>query len=174
MSDLEEFRLIVTGSREWSDYLALRAALARILDSIPGGMLLVVVNGGDENPDYSTNADKVAQDWTREMEADGLPVRGEDHPARWEGPCRAECRPGHRETWRGRSICPAAGPYRNEEMCSAGADWGLAALRVGTRSTGTKDCIRRMILHGIRFELVIEGHARGLPEDLISAAARRP
>ena len=180
MSESSEFRVIVTGSREWSDTLSLRAALATILDALPRGVLLVIVHGGQENPDYSTNADRVAQEWALEMEADGLPVRQEPHPADWEGPCRPDapdgapgCEPGHRQTWRGRSVCPAAGPYRNEEMCAEGADWGLGALKVGTRSTGTRDCLRRMARHGIPFELVIEGNARGLPEDLLSRAARR-
>jgi hypothetical protein len=58
-------------------------------------------------------------------------------------------------------------------MCERGADWGLAALKVGTRSTGSKNCIMEMLRHGIRFELVIEGNARGLPQALIQAASHR-
>jgi hypothetical protein len=177
---LDEFRLIVTGSREWSDPLSLRAALAALLDTVPRSVTLVVVHGGHENPDYSTNADRIAQEWALELEADGLPVRQDPRPADWEGPCRSDapdggpgCKPGHRVMRRGASVCPAAGPYRNHEMCAAGADWGLAALKVGTRSTGTRDCLRRMIMHGIPFEMVIEGSARGLPEDLVSRAVRR-
>lgn len=177
---MDEFRLIVTGSREWSDPLSLRAALAALLDTVPRSVTLVVVHGGHENPDYSTNADRIAQEWALELEADGLPVRQDPRPADWEGPCRPDapdggpgCKPGHRVMRRGVSICPAAGPYRNHEMCAAGADWGLAALKVGTRSTGTRDCLRRMIMHGIPFEMVIEGSARGLPEDLVSRTVRR-
>lgn len=177
---MDEFRLVVTGSREWSDALSLRAALARIMDTLPRGITLVVVHGGHENPDYSTNADRVAQEWALELEGDGLPVRQEPNPADWEGPCRAVapdggpgCQPGHRVDRRGVSVCPAAGPYRNEEMCAKGADWGLGALKVGTRSTGTRDCLRRMGRHGIPFELVIEGKATGLPEDLLSRAVSR-
>jgi YspA, cpYpsA-related SLOG family len=165
---MREFRLIVTGSREWGDPLSLRTALNTIFDSLPADVVLIVVHGGHENPDWSTNADRMAQEWALEMEGDGLPVRQDPHPADWEGPCRPECEPGHRKMVRGIPVCPAAGPYRNEEMCAEGADWGLAALKVGTRSTGTKDCMKRMLAHGIRFQIVVEGRASGLPEDLIS------
>lgn len=157
------FRLIVTGSREWSDYLALRGALGKILEMIPPAWTLVVVHGGHENPDYSTNADRIAQEWAIEMAADGLPVDQEPWPADWEGPCRPECEPGHRVNLRGVSLCPAAGPYRNQAMCDAGADLGLGALKVGTKSTGTRDCLVEMALRGIQFDLVVEGKANGLP-----------
>lgn len=168
-----EFRLIVCGSREYSDRLSLCTALNSVFDSLPTDTVLVVVTGGEENPDYSTNADRIAQEWAAEMEEDGLPVRSDPWPARWEDPCRPECEPGHRQVVRGRSICPAAGPYRNKGMCDRGGDWGLAALKVGTKSTGSKNCIMEMLRHGIRFELVIQGNARGLPESLIKLASHR-
>lgn len=172
---MSEFRLIVTGSREWSDHLGLRGALGTMLEAVPADRALIVVHGGHENPDYSTNADQIAQEWAIEMAGDGLPVTQEPWPADWEGPCRGDgpgalpgCEPGHRVVRRGVSLCPAAGPYRNEEMCAAGGDWGLGALKVGTRSTGTRDCLLAMARHGIRFELVVEGSARGLPADLMA------
>lgn len=167
MASPDAFRLIVTGSREYDDRLSLRSALNKIFDSLRADVVLVVVCGGEENPDYSSGADKIAQEWAIEMEEQGMPVRLESHPADWEEPCRETCDHGPRGIWRGRSICPAAGPYRNEEMCQAGAHQGLGALRVGTKSTGTKDCLSRMLRHGINFELVIQGSGRGLPEDLI-------
>lgn len=170
MTNAQEVRLVVSGSREYSDHLGLRAALGRILDLIPADWSLLVKHGGHENPDYSTMADRIAQEWAIEMEGDGLPVRQEPWPADWEGPCRESCDPGHRVMRRGVSLCPAAGPYRNEAMCADRTDWGLAALQVGTKSTGTRDCLLAMIRHGIRFELVVEGSARGLPRDLISSA----
>lgn len=170
---MEEFRLIVTGSREFDDRLALRAALAGLLDRMAPDTLLVVVHGGHPNPDFSSNADRIAQEWALEMMGDGLPVDQEPHPADWEGPCRETCAPDHRQTWRGRSVCPAAGPYRNREMCEGDARQGLAAVRVGTRSTGTKDCLLWMIRLGIPFELVIQGDARGLPKGLLAMSGQR-
>jgi YspA, cpYpsA-related SLOG family len=174
MPEAREYRLIVTGSREYDDRLTLRATLNKILDSLQPDATLVVVHGGDENPDYSTSADKIAGEWALEAGEQGLPVRQEAHPAGWEDPCRASCQAGHRQDWRGRSICPAAGPYRNEEMVSAGANAGLGAIRVGAKSTGTKDCLARMMRHGIEFELVVQGRARGLPQDLIGRPRALP
>lgn len=167
------FRLIVCGSREFGDRLALRVALNQVFDQIPADVTLTVVTGGEEDPSESTSADRIAQEWADELKAQGLPVRREDHPARWEDPCRNTCEPGHRVMSRGRLICPAAGPYRSEEMCALGADRGLAALKTGTRSSGTKACILAMVRHGIRFGLVIEGTGRGLPREIIDLARRQ-
>src|SRR5690348_12322769 len=116
----DEFRLIVTGSRTYDDRLSLRTALNKIFDSLRADVVLAVVCGGDNNPDYSTMADQIAQEWALEMKSQGMPVRLESHPADWEGPCRDTCDHGLRESWRGRSICPAAGPYRNQEMVALG------------------------------------------------------
>lgn len=165
---MREHRLIVCGSREYDDRLTLRTTLNRIFDSIPVDVVLVVVCGGEPNPDYSTKADQIAQEWAEEMEQQGMPVRLETWLANWEGSCRAECDHGPRRKWKGVSICPAAGPYRNEAMVAAGADRGLGALRTGSKSTGSKDCLTRMLRAGIQFEIVIQGSGRGLPEDLIS------
>jgi YspA, cpYpsA-related SLOG family len=167
-----DYRLIVTGSREYDDHLSLRTALNGVLDSLRPGVTLVIVTGGEDNPDYSTNADRIAQEWALEARDEGLHVQLESHPAGWEEPCRPECDHGPRATWRGRSICQAAGNYRNEEMCAAGADGGLGALKTGTKSSGTRDCLLRMMQHGISFELVIQGRGRGLPEDLLARGER--
>lgn len=168
-----EIRLIVCGSRQFSGRLALRTALNRFFDQVPAGMTLTVVTGGEQDPAESTNADRIAQEWADELKADGLPARREDHPARWEDPCREACQPGHRVMRRGRLICPAAGPYRSEEMCALGASYGLAALETGTRSEGTKKCLLAMARHGIPFGIVIEGTGRGLPRDVIDLARRQ-
>jgi hypothetical protein len=165
---MSDYRLIVTGSREYDDHLTLRTTLNRILESMRPGVTLVVVHGGHPNPDYSTRADRIAQEWAIERREEGEHVREEPWPADWEGPCRETCDHGGRQTGRGVSMCPAAGPYRNEEMCAAGADAGLGALRVGTKSSGMKDCLGRMMWHGIEFEIIVQGAARGLPRDLLA------
>lgn len=45
-------------------------------------------------------------------------ISEEARPADWTGLCRPTCKPGHRQPGRngGRSYCPAAGDYRNEDM----------------------------------------------------------
>jgi hypothetical protein len=158
-----EYRLIVTGSREYSDRLALRAALDAVLDSLRTDVVLVVVHGGEEIPEYSRGADRIAGEWALEMEGVGLPVRQEAHPADWEGPCRDTCQPGHRQTWRGASMCPAAGPYRNTEMVQAGAHDGISAMKIGAANTGSKDCTVKMMAAGIPAQMLVQGKARGLP-----------
>lgn len=169
-----EYRLLVTGSREYDDRLSLRAAMARVLDSLPDSTTLIVVHGGEEIPEESfAKSDRIAGEWALEMKAAGLPVDQEAHPADWTGPCRPECDHGGRKVWRGQSMCPAAGPYRNEEMCQAGAHQGLAALRVGTRSTGTRGCMLLMLQYGIQFSIVVQGNARGLPAELIQLAGQQ-
>jgi hypothetical protein len=165
---LADYRLIVAGSREYDDHLALRTALNEILEKIPPRTTLVVVHGGHPNPDYSTQADRIAQEWAIERAGEGEHVREEPWPADWTGPCRDTCEEGHREMVRGASICPAAGPYRTQAMVAYGARRGLVALRVGTKSTGSRLCARLMLAAGIPFEFVVQGNARGLPRDLLA------
>ncbi|MCW2930034.1 MAG: hypothetical protein JWM19_996 [Actinomycetia bacterium] len=170
---MSDYRLLVTGSREYDDRMALRTALDRVLDSLREGVTLVVVCG-DEDPAYATGAERLAGEWALEVEGEGLSVRLERRPADWEGPCRTDspdgapgCEPDHREWWRDRSLCPAAGSYRNEEVCQSGVHGGLAALRTGTKSSIAKDCLRRMARHQIAFELLVQGEAKGLPQDVL-------
>lgn len=166
MPEVPAFRLVVTGSREYDDEMSLRASLDKVFDSIPVDVTLVVVSGGERDPELSTGPARIAGKWAAEMEAQGLPVRSEVHQAGWENACLSICVPGHRYTWRGVSLCPSAGEYRNEEMCAAGMNRGLAALRVGTKSTDARDCISRMARHGFIPEILVQGVAEGLPGDL--------
>jgi len=80
----------------------------------------------------------------------------ERHPARWDAPCRPECRPGHRRSrGRGPEYCPAAGNYRNQEqVIDPGLDELLAFYRRGAANVGTADCVRRATRAGIKVESV--------------------
>lgn len=98
-------RILVTGSRTWTD----RAAVSRALDMclVEAGRDLVVVHGA-----CSRGADQLADQWVRCMWA-GLPVgtlRAERHPAEWS------------------RYGPSAGAIRNEEMVALGADLCLAFI----------------------------------------------
>lgn len=53
------------------------------------------------------------------------------------------------------------------ELVAAGADRGLVALRVDTKSTEARACVRQMIAAKVPMELIIQGKGLGLPEDLI-------
>jgi hypothetical protein len=90
-------RILVTGSRDWTDRDSVWSALSRHA-SVVG---VTVVHG-----DRPTGADAFAQRWT-EHQPDVTP---EAHPADWEAHGRA------------------AGPLRNKEMVSLGADLCLAFI----------------------------------------------
>jgi SLOG family YspA-like protein len=148
----EPLRVLVTGSREWDapdvieDELDLVVMRAR--EEKRG---LIVVHGKNRR-----GADRTAQEWAREKARQGWPVREEPHPADWDAPCRAECKPGHRRGPRerrsdregDRTYCPAVGQYRNAHMVSLGADVCLAFIRAD--SPGATGCATLAEDHGIR------------------------
>lgn len=145
------WRLVVTGSRAWTDAQVLREVLDTFAQyaadaKVPG---LVVAHGACyPRPDRSTgriparSADWLTHLWIHRL-PHPLPVTEEEHPADWDAACRPECKPGHRRPRpRGGDFCPAVGNYRNGDLVAPGADAGVAFLL--DDSTGTRDCIRRM------------------------------
>lgn len=120
-------RVIVTGSRDWTDINLIGDALSMCLSSVPSGQTLTVVHGG------ARGADRMAGDWALWAHKNKMPVeRPEIHLARWANPCRNDnrCSPGHRrvDPVTKMSTCPTAGYYRNEDMVKLGADMVLAFL----------------------------------------------
>jgi hypothetical protein len=127
-------RILVTGSREWTDRAAIEKALirlARLIDAErPSGNYfayiqrepltaqVTVVHGSYRGAD--TLADAVASElgWTVEA-----------HPADWV------------------LYGDDAGPIRNTEMVEAGAD--VCVAFPGPKSKGTWDCIRKAAAAGI-------------------------
>lgn len=112
-------RVLVTGSRSWTDREVIRQALASI-PVVHRALTrnVTVVHGA------ARGADTIAAE-----EATKLGMAVEAHPADWE-------RHGK-----------AAGPIRNGEMVALGADVVLA-FPLG-RSVGTRDCMRRAQRAGI-------------------------
>jgi hypothetical protein len=138
----EPFRLIVTGSRDWSDEGLLEHALEAAAAEHP---VLVVVHGKNRR-----GADFAAGRWARRQQAAGRQVTEEPHPADWNAPCRPGCARGHRGRGRGGlSYCPAAGNYRNQEMADAGAGACLSFFQPGAVNRGTSDCTSRVVAAGI-------------------------
>lgn len=90
------YRVIITGSREWSDKDKVCADILALLDI--HGDDLVIVHGK-----CPTGADKIAEEF-----CDELNITQEKYPANWN-------RYGN-----------AAGPIRNRKMVSLGADVVLA------------------------------------------------
>lgn len=99
------YRVLVTGSRDWSDQGAVWAALAEAVHAIPVDQELTIVHGA-----CLTGADAIAHEWAR-----GYGATIEAHPADWVANGRA------------------AGPIRNKHMVSLGADICLAFIRNGSR-----------------------------------------
>ena len=130
-------RILITGSRNWRNAYVVSNALAQTIAEHPGPV--VVIHGAARGADRL--ADALAPTF-------GPHVTVERWAADWYGPCRPECRPGHRRRNEGRTICPAAGHYRNAAMVAAGADVCLA-FPLG-ESRGTRDCMRRAEGAGIR------------------------
>lgn len=161
------FRLLVTGSRLWSDTVLFRQELdaAARTAAAAGHTHLVVVHGACyPTPERVTgrrpyqSADWLAHLWVvYAAHPLHLPVVEEPHPADWTATCRPQCQPHHRRTGAsGRQVCPAAGNYRNQLMVDLGADLGIGFPL--HRSTGTRDCMARMRRAGIPVR-VVEPHA---------------
>jgi hypothetical protein len=112
---VKDYRVLVTGSRDWTDLLALDKALGaeKSLADIDQKRM-VVVHGA------ARGADAMAEEWAKR---NGVAV--ERHPARW------------RENG---VYNPYAGLYRNRQMVMAGADICLAFIRSGSR--GATHCAR--------------------------------
>lgn len=106
-------RVLVTGSRAWTDEAAVRTALTRAWRE--AGQPLVVVHGA-----CPTGADRIASEWAREHEPAGIVE--EPWPAKW------------------RLYGRRAGPQRNADMAAAGADLCLAFP--SGQSSGTRHAMR--------------------------------
>jgi len=113
---MNPYRILVTGSRNWQDIGVVRRALNEVLAVRPHDQPIVVVHG-----DCPTGADIMAKTWA--LTADDYErVTEEPHPAAWH--------------LHGRK----AGPIRNQNMVSKGADVCLAFIKDGSRgATGCAD-----------------------------------
>lgn len=119
-------RVLVTGSRQWTDRQAVDGALLECWHEAlqVGAAGITVVHGA-----CPTGADAMAAAW-----AFRHGVEAEGWVAEWA------------------SLGRAAGPLRNERMVRAGAQVCLA-FPLG-RSSGTWDCARRAELAGIEVRVV--------------------
>ncbi|MGY1896168.1 SLOG family protein [Nocardia gipuzkoensis] len=132
-------RVIVTGSRDWTDTAAVWAALERLLNAVPLGYTMTVIEG-----ECPSGADNDAFHWAilpdTSRGTTRATVRRERYPADWSRTCDQDCY--HRpRTRNGRPYCPMAGHLRNQFMVDLGADL-VIAFPLG-KSLGTRDCMRR-------------------------------
>lgn len=133
-------RILVTGSRDWTDPDTIHSALARAWDDLRGNGDIVLVHGD------ARGADRIARDiWTGRGHTD------EPHPANWESAA-------------GRG----SGHARNAEMVALGADLCLAfptachqkgCTRTGWHmSHGTAGAIDLAHKAGIEVRVYMAGH----------------
>jgi hypothetical protein len=102
-----DFRVLITGSRTWTDPAAIHEALDTVTAAAGG---ITLVHGG-----AGRGADAIASNWAAVRKRAGWPVAVERYPADWG-------RYGTR-----------AGMIRNAEMVKAGADLVLAFIRDNSR-----------------------------------------
>lgn len=128
-------RVIVCGSRTWTDRKAIedrlgalmRESLGKWTDLFEPPGTLTVVHGACEE-----GADAFARDWCRYHWGT---VFEEAHPANWDEYGRK------------------AGPIRNSVVASKGADLCLA-FRMPGKSNGTDDMVRKARAAGIPVEVI--------------------
>lgn len=125
MRTLGTLRILVTGSKRWTDVDAVRGALnnfwRRVAADVPAERVTIITGGCEEG------AEAIAEKWAHMVGA-----KLERHQANW-----AEA--GE----------PSAGPMHNEATVDAGADICLAFWSGSTKGSGTFDCFRRCIFAGI-------------------------
>lgn len=133
-------RILVTGSREWTDTGAIFNAL---LNAAKQESNVTLVHGGAKGADFIANRWAEHFQWTIE-----------EHPANWDS-CGPDCDDSHKRVrYDGTKYCPRSGFIRNAEMVNLGADICLAFYK-GT-SKGTDMCAKLAEKAGIKVLRVMD------------------
>lgn len=119
---MREFRVLVTGSRDWRNLDAVTEALAFAYLTSGRDKRMVLVHGTAAGLDTQAATQAGERGWIIE-----------GHPARWDTHTEA-CPDWHL----GLSTCRMAGHRRNQEMVDKGADICLAFIR--NNSKGATGC----------------------------------
>jgi len=116
---MKTFRILITGSRDYSDKNRIRRVFINVMKKFDNYDGYVLISGA-----CPTGADRIAEEVAK-----GLEWKIERYPAEWSK--------------HGKN----AGPKRNQEMVNSGADICLAFPT--NKSIGTWDCTRRAEKAGI-------------------------
>lgn len=132
-------RVLITGSRDWTDKQAIHEALFSYFANQPApSWQFVLVSGA-----CPTGADKMAEEVAEKL---GWTI--ERHPAQWNVHTD-ECPDWHRPLAR----CKMAGFRRNREMVDLGATVCYAFILNGSRgATHTADLAERAGIRVVRYE----------------------
>lgn len=189
----EPTRLLVTGSRTWSQPETIRRVFTE--DARRYGSVVLVHGQCDPRhprtgkPVWWATALRLSRedqlalygaDWLCALLAPEFGWEVEAHPAPWTDPCRASCKPGHRATnAAGREFCPAAGEYRNGLMVAAGAKAVRAFVDPCAKwkcrkphphdSHGTAGCVRLARMAGIPVKVIRSAEVQQLAMEVPGA-----
>ena len=108
-------KILVTGSREFSDVEMIREAL---IAEVPEGENVIVIHGAARGADSIADA----------LSLDSPIATTVRVPADWK----------NRPRW-------DAGPIRNGHMLDLGPDVVLAFFKVGAKNSGTQDCVNQAL-----------------------------
>lgn len=126
---MKPIRIIVTGSRSWTDHAAIWGALDLVAEAARAtGSPLVLAHG------CAKGADVIADRWAGQRRMQGWPIEVERFPALW------------------RTHGKRAGLVRNAEMVKPGADVCLAFILDGSR--GATHCADLAEANDIRTQRV--------------------
>jgi len=114
------FRILITGSRDWTDELTVNMAIHDLKEQYPFQWEDVIIVHGD----CPTGADAIADYFASQAD-----LTTERHPSDWN------------------KYGKAAGPKRNKEMVDLGADIVLAFRKPGSK--GTQNCINYALAAGL-------------------------
>lgn len=167
--------IILTGSRAWTDRLALETALFDVWhDALQVGYDRIVLWHGD----CPEGADALGDRWAR---ANRIEVHG--LAADWDfcgpgcppTPHRRQKRPGDRvHPGRLDTYCPMAGPRRNNRLV-IGRNAALCVAAPLGKSVGTRGCMKIAVAAGIPIRLVEPGpgqHMASTPGSLKTPSPR--
>lgn len=128
-------RILVTGSRDWTDEQAIADAMFAEAFPLNDGQTTFVLIEGACPIGADSIAHRIATAW-------GNPWQTERHPADWKRHGGCKCRPDVRKH------CGYAGFRRNAEMVALGADVCLAFIKDGSK--GATHCANLAEQAGIR------------------------
>jgi hypothetical protein len=131
---MTSYRILITGSRDWTDEKMIREALLAANADNPYQWKTILVHGG------ARGADQMAAEIAHSL---GWSI--ETHRARWNHH-DDNCPAWHE----GEPVCKRAGHRRNEEMVKLGADICLAFIK--NNSAGATGCAKSAEKFGIPTE----------------------
>ena len=138
-------RIIVCGSRDWSDELTVVQTLFGLTEFARWTVdIVTIIEGG-----CPTGADAHAEQWCKDF-ADGEFVLHEQYPANWD------------------RYGKSAGPRRNREMLATGCDLVVAFSNDLSHSRGTRDMVDIAKKAGVKTIVVSSFAAESVQRELPS------